>query len=337
MSSVAPIITQLALKRGLDPRAVLAVARGEGGLVNRPNDVGDLAGGGSYGPFQLYTKGALPAQYRGRPQAADRFAWSPQGINYALGRMQAVGASGLRGADAVRRIITKFERPYDPQKSIAAALARLSEPGGSALSTGASLPMKGARPGGADRVQPPGMANTSTQSPIRQMLLEGLAKGDDIYDIISMLPKAAAQDPVSAPVSPQEAVSAVRPQQPVSPHPQNATGAVNASGDPGGFVPEFEKRLNRMVAASGGRIRMTSGYRSQSHQARLFADAVKRYGSEEAARKWVAPPGKSKHGAGMAADLAGDLDWAHRNARKFGLHFPMSWEKWHVELQGSRG
>jgi hypothetical protein len=337
MSSVAPIITQLALKRGLDPAAVLAVARGEGGLVNRAGDIGDLAGGGSYGPFQLYTKGALPAQYRGRPQAADAFAWSPQGINYALGRMQAVGASGLRGADAVRRIITKFERPYDPQKSIAAALARLSEPGGSALSTGASLPMKGARPGGADRTQPPGMGNTSTQPPIRQMLLEGLSRGDDIYDIISMLPKAAAQDPVSAPVSPQEAVRAARPQQAVSQQPQNATGAVNVSGDPGGFVPEFEKRLNRMLAASGGRVRLTSGYRSQQKQAQLFAAAVQKYGSEEAARKWVAPPGKSKHGAGVAGDLAGDLDWAHRNAKKFGLHFPMPWEKWHIELVGSRG
>jgi hypothetical protein len=334
--SVAPIIQQLALKRGLDPRAVLAVARGEGGLVNRPNDVGDLAGGGSYGPFQLYTKGALPAQYRGRPQAADAWAWSPQGINYALGRMASVGAAGLTGPAAVERIIRKFERPFDPDKSVRNALARLSQ-GGSAVNTGASLPMNGAQRAGA---KPPGTSlpqNGSTQSPVRQMLLEGLTRGDDIYDLIGRLPTAAAQDPSSAPVSPQEAVSAARPQRPVRPSPQNPTRAVNASGDPGGFVPEFEKRLNRMIADSGGRIRLTSGYRSQAHQARLFAAAVQKYGSEEAARKWVAPPGKSKHGEGMAGDLAGDLDWAHRNARKYGLHFPMSWEKWHIELAGSRG
>jgi LAS superfamily LD-carboxypeptidase LdcB len=92
-----------------------------------------------------------------------------------------------------------------------------------------------------------------------------------------------------------------------------------------------------MIADSGGRLRMTSGYRSQAHQAQLFKAAVAKYGSEEAARKWVAPPGKSKHGAGEAADLAGDLNWAHANAKKYGLHFPMPWEKWHIELVGSRG
>ncbi len=169
------------------------------------------------------------------------------------------------------------------------------------------------------------------------MLLEGLSRGDDIFDIIGRLPHAAAQDPHSAPVSPQEAVRAVSPQTPVRSNPATGTGAISVSGDPGGFVPEFEKRLNRMIAASGGRLKVTSGYRSVAHQAELFKAAVQKYGSEEAARKWVAPPGKSQHGKGMAADIGGDLNWAHKNASKFGLHFPMPWEKWHIELQGSRG
>lgn len=155
-------------------------------------------------------------------------------------------------------------------------------------------------------------------------------KGENIYDVIGRAALLPQPTPQRRPVSSPQPVSA-----PQRPQAGGSKGQTHVE-DPGGFVPEFEKRLNRMVADSGGRLRVTSGYRSQAHQAQLFADAVKRYGSEEAARKWVAPPGKSKHGHGMAADLSGDLNWARQNARKYGLYFPMSWEKWHVELPGSR-
>lgn len=122
---VEAIINRLAPKYDIDPVAARVVAMGEGGLVNRANDIGDLAGGGSYGPFQLYAKGALPHQYVGNQQAADSWAWSPAGIEYALRKMQEAGASGLRGASAVEAIIRKFERPADPDGSVRRALARL--------------------------------------------------------------------------------------------------------------------------------------------------------------------------------------------------------------------
>lgn len=128
MSSEAYIRRQ-AKRMGLDPRAVVAVAMGEGGLRNRKNDIGDKAGGGSYGPFQLYAQGALPAKYRGNSNLADTWAWSPEGINYALRQMSGV-AKGLSGEAAIRAIITKFERPADPQGSIANALGRLGNIGG---------------------------------------------------------------------------------------------------------------------------------------------------------------------------------------------------------------
>jgi D-alanyl-D-alanine carboxypeptidase len=101
--------------------------------------------------------------------------------------------------------------------------------------------------------------------------------------------------------------------------------------DTDGFTDDFDSRLNALVKASNGRLSITSGYRSADYQAKLYADAVKKYGSEAAARKWVAPPGKSNHGRGTAADIGGDLAWAHANAAKYGLHFPMSWENWHIE------
>lgn len=121
------LIAREALAMGLDPRAVLAVAAGEGGFVNREGDIGDLAGGGSYGPFQLYAQGALPSKYRGNPQKADAWAWSQPGIRYALSKMVAVGAAGLQGAQAIETIIRKFERPADPSGSIQRATSRYGE------------------------------------------------------------------------------------------------------------------------------------------------------------------------------------------------------------------
>jgi len=108
-----------------------------------------------------------------------------------------------------------------------------------------------------------------------------------------------------------------------------------------GLQPDFAGRLGQFLAAAeqaGAPIKIMSGYRSPERQAQLFQAAVAKYGSPEAARKWVAPPGKSNHGRGIAVDLqysSGQArGWAHQNAAKFGLHFRMSHEPWHIEPQG---
>ena len=88
-------------------------------------------------------------------------------------------------------------------------------------------------------------------------------------------------------------------------------------------------------------LEIGSGFRSVERQAELFNAAVQKYGSEAAARKWVAPPGKSMHNHGSAVDLAyvtpEARQWAHTNAGNFGLSFPMAHEPWHVELTDARG
>jgi LAS superfamily LD-carboxypeptidase LdcB len=95
------------------------------------------------------------------------------------------------------------------------------------------------------------------------------------------------------------------------------------------------------------RLRILSGYRSSARQAALFARAVEQYGSEAAARRWVAPPGSSAHQSGRALDL--DIDggslssrrvdamratvtwrWLDENARAFGF-YPYNNEPWHWE------
>lgn len=121
-----------------------------------------------------------------------------------------------------------------------------------------------------------------------------------------------------------------------------------------GLNPDYASRIAQLVQAADAELgpralTITSAYRSPELQAKLFADAVAKYGSPELARKWVAPPGRSKHNSGMAVDFANaqgsllrdpksrEAQWIAQNASRFGLSVPMSWEPWQVELAGARG
>jgi hypothetical protein len=119
-----------------------------------------------------------------------------------------------------------------------------------------------------------------------------------------------------------------------------------------GLDETFATNLAAMIQDAPPEIReglgIYSGYRSSDRQAQLWADAVKKHGSEAAARKWVAPPGRSYHNHGQAVDLgfagqslskapADVVEWVHANASKYGLYFPMKHEPWHVEPMGTRG
>ncbi len=139
--------------------------------------------------------------------------------------------------------------------------------------------------------------------------------------------RRAAQTPQLA-----AAPGQVTPSAPVAPSQANQP----ASGPlPQGLDPAFSSALDRLLAAVPG-LTVTSGYRTPEHQAELYAAALKKYGSEAEARKWVAPPGRSRHNMGLAADLAGPLDQAHSLAAQFGLVFPLGNERWHVEARGAR-
>lgn len=106
-----------------------------------------------------------------------------------------------------------------------------------------------------------------------------------------------------------------------------------------GLNPDFQARLAKFVEANPYGVGLGSAYRSPERQSELFQQAVQKYGSPEAARKWVAPPGRSNHNHGVATDLSFEDDkareWAHANAQAFGLNFPMKHEPWHVEPLGA--
>lgn len=107
---------------------------------------------------------------------------------------------------------------------------------------------------------------------------------------------------------------------------------------------DFGSRLDAMIGAMPPELRnslkVSSGYRSESRQAEIYQAALTKYGSESAARKWAAPPGKSNHNHGEAVDLAYADDnvkqWVHANAEKYGLYFPLKNEPWHIEMRGGR-
>jgi hypothetical protein len=89
-----------------------------------------------------------------------------------------------------------------------------------------------------------------------------------------------------------------------------------------------------------------SGYRSVKRQEVLWQEALRKYGSREEARKWVAPPGGSAHQTGRAIDfyLGGKNSsanainlrklavhsWLLANAARFGF-YPYEREPWHWE------
>jgi len=100
-------------------------------------------------------------------------------------------------------------------------------------------------------------------------------------------------------------------------------------GRTAGLNSQFLERLKAMFEANP-RLRLTSGHRTRTEQERLYANR----GSNPYP---VAKPGTSRHESGIAADLGGDLAWAHAHAAEFGLSFPMpDKDPVHVELAGAQ-
>jgi len=101
----------------------------------------------------------------------------------------------------------------------------------------------------------------------------------------------------------------------------------------------FEVRFLAAQAAAkvaGFDIKITSGFRTQGLQQRLFMDAIKKYGSEEEASKWVLPKDISHHPWGIAIDVnyPGDkvaVKWLEDNGSQFGLCRVYENEWWHFE------
>ncbi|MFE6050494.1 M15 family metallopeptidase [Kitasatospora sp. NPDC056446] len=91
--------------------------------------------------------------------------------------------------------------------------------------------------------------------------------------------------------------------------------------------------------AQGIAMTVTSGWRSKAYQQRLLDRAVTRYGSLEAARRFVNTPDKSAHVTGKAVDVgATDADyWLIQHGARYGLCQVYTNEIWHFELRTEPG
>lgn len=95
------------------------------------------------------------------------------------------------------------------------------------------------------------------------------------------------------------------------------------------------RRAATDAARDNVRFSLNSGWRSAAEQERLFREAVKKYGSDGEAVRWVARPGTSPHEAGDAVDLgpAAALTWLERHGASYGLCQTYRNEPWHFELR----
>jgi D-alanyl-D-alanine carboxypeptidase len=117
------------------------------------------------------------------------------------------------------------------------------------------------------------------------------------------------------------------------------TESATALGEIVAIHPILRNRFDAAFSAAsleGIHLYITSGFRTEDRQATLFANAIKKYGSEAEAAKWVLPARFSHHPDGLAIDVnyPGDrlgAQWLEENGSRFGLCRVYANEWWHFE------
>lgn len=263
--------------------------------------------------------------------------------SFEYGKRHEVIAKGTE--DAVASEYSKIDFSADPETVLESIKA--SQRNSSAIISSATLPKKDA------------LYEKSKEHFInslkRAYMDETGAIKPDFYEVV---PKLLEEFGGSTLPPKQGQPGQVGPQSSLPSNPRDflktrlAKGYESRTGDIDGLNEAMTDRLAAFTKAAqdaGHDISIVSGHRSQERQAKLWEDAVKKYGSPNAARMFVAPPGGSTHQSGEAVDLQyGDrgpglggkrtaaVEWAHKNAERFGLNFPLGHEDWHVEPAEAR-
>lgn len=161
-------IKAAAAKYGLDPQAMIAVARVESGL--NPSAVGD--NGHAFGLFQFNNAGGV---ITGDPHPEKYLNPSYNALAAARHIANIKGARGATGADAIRLIVNKFERPANRQGEISKALAYY---GAGAQGGGIPTPTVSTASQGASNALSPSTNSTGSipaTSPLEQLLAYTMA------------------------------------------------------------------------------------------------------------------------------------------------------------------
>ena len=95
------------------------------------------------------------------------------------------------------------------------------------------------------------------------------------------------------------------------------------------------RRAATDAAGNGVRLYVDSGWRSHAYQEQLLDDAIAKYGSEEAATRWVATPETSAHVKGDAVDIgpSSAAAWLSAHGAAYALCQIYGNEPWHYELR----
>ncbi|HEX8086445.1 MAG TPA: M15 family metallopeptidase [Solirubrobacteraceae bacterium] len=95
------------------------------------------------------------------------------------------------------------------------------------------------------------------------------------------------------------------------------------------------RRAATDAADDGVELFVDSGWRSAQYQEHLLEEAVAKYGSDEAAARWVATPDTSAHVSGDAVDVGppAAAAWLSEHGAAYGLCRIYGNEPWHYELR----
>jgi zinc D-Ala-D-Ala carboxypeptidase len=95
------------------------------------------------------------------------------------------------------------------------------------------------------------------------------------------------------------------------------------------------RRAATDAAGDGVELLVNGGWRTPEYQRQLLRAAVSRYGSDEAAARWVATPETSAHVKGDAVDIgpAEATAWLSEHGAGYGLCQIYRNEPWHYELR----
>jgi len=104
------------------------------------------------------------------------------------------------------------------------------------------------------------------------------------------------------------------------------------------LAPDLLHALREAATAAaddGIELNVNSGWRSPEYQDQLLREAVARYGSEQAAARWVGTAKTSAHVSGDAVDIGpfDATDWLSRHGARYGLCQIYRNEPWHYELR----
>lgn len=104
------------------------------------------------------------------------------------------------------------------------------------------------------------------------------------------------------------------------------------------LAPDLRAALRRAATAAAGyrvEFHVDSGWRSPRYQEQLLEQAISKYGSREAAARWVATPDTSAHVSGDAVDIgpSNAAAWLSRHGARYALCQINRNEPWHYELR----